>query len=378
MKHAQSPVVISFALFALLAACDPADETAPPAVPQNAATPPAAGDPGSPPPPGGGAGSQAAPADYASGEYVLGEDTDAYDDQDPSALTDFHDTLSPYGTWVDDSTYGTVWVPSPSVVGPDFHPYVTAGHWVYDDDWVWASDYSWGWAPFHYGRWALVEGRGWIWVPGRAYRGAWVTWSVDDGYAYVGWAPLPPPFVWFGGVAVAWRGPYLGPRWVYCRHGEVFSPAVGTRIIAGPAVAPVAVQMHVFVPAASRAGAGPAPTRLGFSEGQIPHATGTAALSVGRATQFARPSTAQPLGGHPPSRTSAGVSPSAATRARSTEIPSASGGFSRGGAGLHGEASARGAAPTIVPRVGAPRAAPAFHSGGHFGGGHFGGGGHHR
>ena len=45
---------------------------------------------------------------------------------------------APWST-TDDATYGTVWVPSAKEVGPDFQPYVTAGHWVYDNDWIWAS-----------------------------------------------------------------------------------------------------------------------------------------------------------------------------------------------------------------------------------------------
>ncbi|MDP9150733.1 MAG: hypothetical protein M3O36_12450, partial [Myxococcota bacterium] len=93
-------------------------------------------------------------------------------DNDPSALTDFHGTLDPYGTWMEDASYGTVWVPSPTVVGPHFTPYVTSGRWAYDDDYVWVSDYEWGWAPFHYGRWVYGGGVGWEWIPGRRYAGA--------------------------------------------------------------------------------------------------------------------------------------------------------------------------------------------------------------
>jgi hypothetical protein len=97
------------------------------------------------------------------GEVAIGGSQDSqvdYSDTDPSALTDFHSTLDPYGTWVDDPTYGTVWVPSSGVVGADFTPYVSAGHWVYDDEYIWVSDYSWGWAPFHYGRWTYMGGMG--------------------------------------------------------------------------------------------------------------------------------------------------------------------------------------------------------------------------
>ncbi|HEX4446152.1 MAG TPA: DUF6600 domain-containing protein, partial [Polyangiaceae bacterium] len=277
-------------------AAAPADPNAPP-------TPP----PGPPPPPpyqtdGTGETPAMGGADdgtrYASGEYAIGADDDSYDDNDPSALSDFRPALEPYGTWVDDPTYGTVWVPSADAVGPDFQPYVSAGHWAYDSDYVWVSDYPWGWAPFHYGRWVMVDGRGWSWIPGRAYRGAWVTWSVDDGYSYLGWAPLGPSFVWFGGRGVAWHG-YWGPRWAYCPRGEVFAPRVGARVVVGPPAIVIAGRMRPYAPAAMRVG-GPPPERLGYAVGQIPRAT--AAPGVTRAQEFARPSTARALGAAPPAR----------------------------------------------------------------------------
>jgi hypothetical protein len=126
-------------------------------------------------------------------------------DMDPSALADFREPLAPYGTWVDDPTYGTVWVPSVEATGSDFVPYVSGGHWALtaDDQWIWVSDYPWGWAPFHYGRWLWIDGRGWAWIPGRVYAPAWVAWrtgAYDE--AYIGWAPLPPAWYWRGGVAV--------------------------------------------------------------------------------------------------------------------------------------------------------------------------------
>ena len=91
---------------------------------------------------------------YASGEYAIGDDTDAYDDNDPSALHGLprrarrprHVERRP------DVRHGLG--PAPRARSArDFVPYTTAGHWVYDDDYVWVSDYDWGWAPFHYGRW---------------------------------------------------------------------------------------------------------------------------------------------------------------------------------------------------------------------------------
>ncbi|MBV9949847.1 MAG: hypothetical protein JOZ69_23600 [Myxococcales bacterium] len=239
---------------------------------------------------------------YASGEYALGADNgaDSYDDDDPAALTDFHAALDSHGTWADDPTYGTVWTPAPAEVGPDFSPYVSDGHWAYDDDWVWVSDHEWGWAPFHYGRWVFIEGRGWCWIPGRVYRGAWVQWGVDDGFGYVGWAPLPPSFVWFGGIAVV-LPIYVGPRWTYCPRGDVFAPGLRGHVLAGSAAAPVAARVRPYVAASPGVvGSGPAPQRLGFQAAQIPHATGPAAVTVARAREFARPASAAALGGRPP------------------------------------------------------------------------------
>ncbi|MEZ4442101.1 MAG: DUF6600 domain-containing protein [Polyangiaceae bacterium] len=160
-----------------------------------------------------------------------GDVGDEYDydydlDTDPGTIDDFHDRLSPHGTWVDHPTYGTVWVPDRVVVGEDFTPYKSAGRWAVDDngDWIWISDYSWGYIPFHYGRWVWISGSGWAWVPGRVYAPAWVEWRTGGpGYAYVGWAPMPPSYVWFGGVAVGFYGAVMMPWW-YCPSAYFFSP----------------------------------------------------------------------------------------------------------------------------------------------------------
>jgi hypothetical protein len=314
---------------------------------------------------------------YASDEYAIGSDADSYDDNDPSALNDFHQPLDPYGTWVDDSTYGTVWVPSPGVVGTDFQPYVTSGHWVYDDDYVWVSDYPWGWAPFHYGRWVFIEGRGWAWIPGREYRGAWVAWSADDGYTYLGWAPMGPDFVWFGGVAVGFHG-YWGPRWAYCPRGEVFGPRVGAHVVVGPAAVAIAGRMRPYARADVRVG-GPPPARLGYTGAQLPRAT--AAGSVSRAQQFARPSTARALGASAPARfegapaTNSGRQ-QAVSGVRSTpgvsSVPHASVGAPSVGrfqaAPVQGRAPAPAVAPAPAPARGTYHAVPS--GAGHGGGGH--------
>jgi hypothetical protein len=149
-------------------------------------------------------------------------------DRDPRALTAWNQELAPYGAWVDDPSYGRVWVPSPQVVGAGFSPYVTGGRWALDEnnDWIWASDYPFGKVVFHYGRWVWIEGRGWAWVPGLEYAPAWVTWRVPvDSYAYVGWAPIPPSYLWFGGISVWWGYPYYYP-WVFCPSAYVFYPHV--------------------------------------------------------------------------------------------------------------------------------------------------------
>jgi hypothetical protein len=154
-------------------------------------------------------------------------------DRDPRALTAWSQELAPYGVWVDDPSYGRVWIPSPEIVGPGFSPYVTNGRWALDEsnEWIWVSEYPFGRVVFHYGRWVWISGRGWAWVPGLQYAPAWVTWRVPvDSYAYVGWAPIPPSYVWFGGIAVWWGYPLYYP-WVFCPSAYVFSPYVHHHIV---------------------------------------------------------------------------------------------------------------------------------------------------
>lgn len=155
------------------------------------------------------------------------------EDTDPSALTTFRPALDPYGDWVNDSTYGTVWVPNRAVVGADFAPYVSRGRWALtaDDDWIWQSDYPFGWAVFHYGRWVWISERGWSWVPGRTYANAWVVWRVPTaGHAYVGWAPMPPTWGWRYGYAYSlWFSPPL--PYVFCPSAYIFHHRVHHHIV---------------------------------------------------------------------------------------------------------------------------------------------------
>ena len=82
------------------------------------------------------------------------------------SVSTFEPALSPYGEWVYAENVGRVWRPAVNVVGEDFEPYQSGGHWVYSDEgWMFESDYDWGWAPFHYGRWYREPRFGWVWAP---------------------------------------------------------------------------------------------------------------------------------------------------------------------------------------------------------------------
>jgi len=275
-------------------------------------------------------------------------DDDQYADNDPSALSDFRSTLDPYGTWRDDPNYGTVWVPSDSVVGSDFTPYQTAGHWVYDDDYTWVSDYSWGWAPFHYGRWVYAGGYGWEWIPGRTYAGAWVSWRYGWGdWGYVGWAPLGPTWGWFGGYAVGYgfavREPY-----VFCGTGELFAPNVGARVVTGGAVATVAAHTQPWVGANPTVGGrvaahptvgGPPPSQLHIPASNIAHGV-VNQRGIAQARAFARPSTAMTLGARAPVQGAANVHAAARMPAYGSAGPSHFGG--KLGYGFRGSALNQG------------------------------------
>lgn len=230
------------------------------------------------------------------------QEVDVYADADPAALSDFHATLDPVGGWADDDVYGTVWVPNPTVVGPDFAPYATGGHWVYGDDYTWVSDYDWGWAPFHYGRWVNIEGRGWSWIAGRQYAPAWVSWGVGEpGVGYVAWGPAPPEFFWRGGVAVPLAIP-LAPRLVYAPSAELFHPRLAEQLLRGPQVGLIAPRIHPFEERPVAGGArflGPPLAHLGVEPARVVRVTG-AEPGLVRAQSFARPSVAVRYGARPP------------------------------------------------------------------------------
>jgi hypothetical protein len=234
---------------------------------------------------------------------------DAYADTDPSALTDFRGALDGHGAWVDDTTYGTAWVPDASEVGADFTPYVTAGRWAYDEDYVWVSDYEWGWVAFHYGRWVLVAGRGWEWIPGRAYAGAWVDWRVVDGEGYVGWAAMGPAFGWRDGGAFALGFAAPAP-YVFCASGSLFAPSVGAHVVGGDAAAPIASRSRPYVPATPQVNGddhvparpvvrGPPPAAIGVDVSRAAPLAPRDRARLARAATYARPSTAVVVGARP-------------------------------------------------------------------------------
>jgi hypothetical protein len=248
---------------------------------------------------------------------VMGDDPtladDSYADDDPSALTDFHDALDAHGQWVDDPNYGTMWQPSPGEVGSDFAPYVSDGHWAYDDadEYVWMSDYGWGWAPFHYGRWTYGT-FGWGWIPGRAYAPAWVSWRTGySGFGYVGWAPLAPTWGWRAGGATFRFAAVPATPYAFCGVHDVFATrGLSARLVTSPsAVQAIAGQTHPYAPSgtgmpggrvpAHPSVAGPSPASLRLSPSEVARVP-SGDPQVAKATQFSRPSTALRLGGHAP------------------------------------------------------------------------------
>jgi hypothetical protein len=202
-----------------------------------------------------------------------------------------------------------VWVPSPTVVGQDFTPYVSAGHWGYDDDYVWVSDYDWGWAPFHYGRWVYAGPMGWEWVPGRTYAGAWVAWRYGVGdWGYAGWAPLGPTWCWRGGVAVGIGFVPSAPYFFVGAH-DLFAPAVGSRLVTGPQVGVVASHTQPYVPASPHGGSplgmrfavgGPPLAALHISPSAVVRVSAASNRGLAQAQAFSRPTTAVALGGRGP------------------------------------------------------------------------------
>ncbi len=131
----------------------------------------------------------------------------------------FYESLSPYGQWFQEPSYGWCWTPYD--VSADWRPY-SDGHWEYTDyGWSWAGNESWGWAPYHYGRWFFDDSYGWVWVPGTEWAPAWVAWRTGDDF--VGWAPLPPAAGWdaSGGLSFANANAIPSHEWCFVPRRNV-------------------------------------------------------------------------------------------------------------------------------------------------------------
>jgi hypothetical protein len=138
------------------------------------------------------------------------------------SISYFHESLAPYGRWVDSGSYGEVWVPSGIASGWD--PYWD-GEWIWTDyGWTWVSYDPWGDIPYHYGTWVWADTYGWAWEPGTVWAPSWVTWAWTDDY--IGWAPVPSTFF------ITASG-YSGSPVVLAPTRYVFVPAtqfVGTNV----------------------------------------------------------------------------------------------------------------------------------------------------
>ena len=234
---------------------------------------------------------------------VLAQDEPIPQPEGDVDVTTFDETLNPYGQWVDTGSGpndGRAWRPDPDVVGEDFQPYATGGHWVYSDwGWTWESDYPWGWAPFHYGRWALTPSWGWVWYPGTVWAPAWVDWRFGGGY--IGWAPLPP--VGYAVVVQPWR-PYwcFVPSNVFVYH-DVWAYRLPVDHIHSAYAATVPVHQAVSYGRA-RWYAGPPLPQVEHAAGRpVPRVTGFTPPAPGRVQAVLPPTratgTLAPRGGSP-------------------------------------------------------------------------------
>jgi hypothetical protein len=129
--------------------------------------------------------------------------------------------LSAYGSWMEVTPYGQVWVPS---VASDWRPFAY-GDWMWTSNgWLWSSYEPYGWLVYHYGHWDYRPDIGWFWISGTTWTPAAVVWlNIGD---YVCWAPAPP-----GGVS--WPRPWESEpsgfnAWIGVRIGDFDREDVGS------------------------------------------------------------------------------------------------------------------------------------------------------
>ena len=148
----------------------------------------------------------------------------------PSAISEYENELEDNGRWVNQESYGNVWVPY--VQDVEWRPYLY-GRWVWYPiiGWTWVSSEPWGWATYHYGRWQWGFGLGWYWIPTTHWGPAWVHWY--HGRDHYGWCPLSyydRPGVFLNGRYYdRWRGddyPWNSRAMTVVRRDRLQSPAI--------------------------------------------------------------------------------------------------------------------------------------------------------
>ena len=129
------------------------------------------------------------------------------------SLDIFYDQLSPYGVWVDEPSFGQVFIPDQQ----RFVPYAD-GRWEYTNvGFVWVSSEPFAWATTHYGRWAYSQYfQRWVWIPDTVWGPSWVEWRQYGDY--FGWAPLGPD------ISIGYASPIWS--WHYTSARRLFDPNV--------------------------------------------------------------------------------------------------------------------------------------------------------
>jgi hypothetical protein len=223
-------------------------------------------------------------------------------------MTTLRPALAPFGAWVVDERACTLWVPDTSLVGDDFAPYLSDGHWTYaDDGYEWVGDYAWSDTTFHYGRWIWTETWGWAWVPGALYAPSWVEWRYGEGW--IGWGPTQPGFCWQDGRSLALDE--APTDFVFAPAPTFFSAHPADIVVEGPAlIARTTSYARPSRPAVGRRGfVGPDPRDVGLSPDQLTSARGP------ERRQGAKPAPVPPAAPRPTRESSRGyATPSRAAR----------------------------------------------------------------
>ena len=134
------------------------------------------------------------------------------------------------GNFVQDTTFGEIWIPS--VTPPGWHPYEPC-HWINTRQYGWYYDDKtpWGQIVHHYGRWMHDEQIGWFWVPGKEFSPAWVFWRASPDWT--GWAPMPPDAVVKTIAADAFNN---GAFWTFIKTSQFSAGCEGANIAPRPQI----------------------------------------------------------------------------------------------------------------------------------------------